>query len=395
MSPREDLRVVRWLFSGSLSVSVLLAGGLTFTGGGMRIAVVLLAALVLGLLALEILARRGAPIRWLLAVAALNACTVVPELILRLIDFRHAPRLEAGYPDVTRHRYFEFDRDLFWKSPTDDPAINSMGFRGREVVSPKPEGVFRILFLGDSCTALGRPTPYPMLAEQRLNEELGTDELRFESVIMAVAGYTTHQGLVAARKYGIYVEADLAFVTFGWNDHWQASRAIDAEREAADPDSLLGRARRKLRILHLSDWLLSRLLASSSQIDSARVPPAHFRSNLLEISDELGAQGMPVVFVTAPTSHYALGVPADLIGRGYAPDEEAVLDRHRDYADIVREVARERGSILLDLEGRYQERADLAALFLTDGVHFTEEGYELTAEIIVDLVRERILSRRR
>jgi lysophospholipase L1-like esterase len=380
---RTRVAGARRFFLGSLALSVLLAALLASRGGGWTIPLVLLALFALGSLVFEALARRAWPLRLLLTLAALNAFTVVPELVLRLVDFRHAPHLEAGYPDLTRRRYFEHDSELFWKSPTQDPAVNSLGFRGREL-EPKTAGVRRVLFLGDSCAALGRPTPYPMLVEERLNEEHG--EGRYESVIMAVAGYSSYQGLVAARKYASLVEADLVFVCFGWNDHWQASRAVDAERASVDPDALLQRARRKLRLLHFSDWLLSRLLGPPAQLDSPRVPPEHFRSNLQEICGLFRDPLVPVVLVTAPTSHYALGVPAQLIERGYAPDERTVVERHRAYAQIVREVAEEEGAILLDLERSYQDRADLAELFLEDGVHFTERGYELVAEIVSDLV---------
>jgi lysophospholipase L1-like esterase len=101
-----------------------------------------------------------------------------------------------------------------------------------------------------------------------------------------------------------------------------------------------------------------------------------------------------VIFVTAPTSFYGLGVPAYLMQAGLTPDAETVLAEHRDYNQIVREVAREESAHLLDLEaelGRLPNQ-ELESIFRLDGIHFTPLGAErVAAEVAAFLALEGLL----
>jgi lysophospholipase L1-like esterase len=65
-----------------------------------------------------------------------------------------------------------------------------------------------------------------------------------------------------------------------------------------------------------------------------------------------------------------------------------VLRLHRQYNQIVREVAATEGDTveLLDLERHWATRADLGALFIEDGIHFTAEGSALAADQIAAFV---------
>ena len=61
--------------------------------------------------------------------------------------------------------------ELFWVLPASEPGVNSLGFRDDEPQVPKPEEVFRILFLGDSCVEQG----YPGHVEYLLNDDRGRE----------------------------------------------------------------------------------------------------------------------------------------------------------------------------------------------------------------------------
>ena len=88
--------------------------------------------------------------------------------------------------------------------------------------------VFRIIYLGDSCTQQG----FPGIIERLLNYFFGTDSLRFECITLAVSGYSSYQGKVMAEMYGGLFEPDLVVVLFGWNDHWQAYHSIDSKTKS-------------------------------------------------------------------------------------------------------------------------------------------------------------------
>jgi hypothetical protein len=99
-----------------------------------------------------------------------------------------------------------------------------------------------------------------------------------------------------------------------------------------------------------------------------------------------------VVFITAPTSQYRLGVPDYLENQGFVPNKAAATTLHRQYNEIVRDVATGDGVFLLDLEA---ETAALPAeglgqLFMKDGIHFTDKGLETVAIRIARFAREEL-----
>ncbi len=79
-------------------------------------------------------------------------------------------------------------------------------------------------------------------------------------------------------------------------------------------------------------------------LEQVRVPADQYRNNLAGIYDVLNAAGIPVVFLTAPTSHYRDGVPDYLVDQDFARDRDSVKRLHRQYNDIVRQVAARRSA---------------------------------------------------
>jgi lysophospholipase L1-like esterase len=327
---------------------------------------------------------------WMLALATLNFFLIVPELTLRVAGFRSEAGIQFGYPRPEEFVGFDPDERLFWKLRTSGRNVNSFGFPGEEVVIPKPAGRYRILFLGDSCTQQG----YPDMVEVLLNAGDETTPRRFESVTLAISGYSSHQGRVLADMYGERLEPDLAVVYFGWNDHWQAYQAIDSERAVPKPPSpwarYLGFAQQS-RLMQGLGSLLASLTDANEPIGEVRVPRAQYQENLLAIQRLLGSRRVPVLFVTAPTSHYRLGVPDYLVDLKFVRDKESSAAMHRSYNETVREVAAATGSYLLDLERDFDSSDDLGAVFTRDGIHFTQAGLALVAKRVADFLGEVVL----
>jgi lysophospholipase L1-like esterase len=316
----------------------------------------------------------------LLGLGTLVVALALPEIALRLFGFHFEPGIEFGFPRPQAMAKFAPDERLFWKLRTGDASVaekwsgNSMGFPGPEVVLPKPQGMERILFLGDSCTFLGYPE-FTMKDLRGAPEEKGKS---FDSVILAIPGYSSHQGRVAAEMYGQNLEADVVVVYFGWNDHWKAYGSIDSEKVVhvshSLPSRFFARASRDMRLLQAMNWLRQRMTGADQPIGRLRVPPEEYAANLTAIDALFEQHGTQVIFVTAPTSHYALGVPPYLLLLHFVDDAEGAMKLHRAYNEIVRETARRTGAILLDLEAEAEARDDLATLFIADGIHFTEAG---------------------
>jgi len=327
--------------------------------------------------------------RWLtglaLLISTINLIVISPELILRTIDFEYASSVSYGGLRPDRRILFEPDRDLMWRFPADQPGINSFGFRGDEVRVPKPPGVRRLLFLGDSCT----DQDFAGYVEQLLTNHSAGDSLRYESIVMAVPGYSSHQGRIIAEKYGDMVRADVAFVFFGWNDHWLAYGGTDAQLGKSRVASFLRDMSYHSRLMQLA-LKVSSMITDNSQdiVEQVRVPASEFHDNLRTIDSILFASGTKVIFVTAPSGHNLSGVPSYLIEQRLAPGEAFVLSKHREYCDIVRSVSRQTFSGLLDLEAQFSTLAN-PDLFTDDGIHFTDAGLKTVAAIMYAYLLDR------
>lgn len=372
----------------SFSISTLLAGVLLIQGRVAVLTVILWAILTLSIGFLERLLRtRNRETGWLLGLATLCFVSSVPELALRISDFRYESRVQYGVLRPDFYTYFIPDRELFWKYSPESPGVNSLGFRDKEAPTPKPKRTKRFLYLGDSCTE----QDFARFVDAILNRERNPDSLTFESVKLAVAGYSSHQGAVMAELYGRRLEADAAIVYFGWNDHWLAYRRTDAETANDHFGHLMNEVNHHSRLLQWIRSALPRRLqpAADSTLDVVRVPPVRYRENLLRIHSVFEELGVPVIFVTAPTAHYRLGVPDYLVERKLGKNKEWIMARHKEYNQIVRKVSQVTGANLLDLETEFDSLKQLERIFMRDGIHFTPYGLEL-----VGIQLSRILAKR-
>ena len=333
--------------------------------------------------------------KWLLSAAVLVLAVVVPELMLRAAGFTFRSGIQFGYPDPERMAFFRSDPRLFWKlNPAADPARvradvdgNSRGFQGPDPEIPKPPGTYRALFLGDSCTFQG----FPWRAAERMRDQKIPEDRSAEAVSLAIPGYSSLQGLRAAEDYGRDLEPDVVFVFFGWNDHWAAYGRIDSQKDLRTENRFAAAMFESSRLLQGVAWLASRARGSAQPLDVPRVLPNEYRENLSAIAALFAARRVPVVFLTAPTTFYELGVPQVHVDKGFAKSGEDAIRLHREYNAIVREVAESSGARLLDLEKEMGLAPELESWFLKDGIHFSPAGRQWVAERIAQFVSEDVL----
>jgi len=96
---------------------------------------------------------------------------------------------------------------------------NNIGGRGGHIEIPKPEGLYRILFVGDSITfgwGVAEEDIYVTRIEQALRELCGPDKI--ECVNLSVLGYNTVQEVALLNHRGVKVEPDLVCIVFCGND---------------------------------------------------------------------------------------------------------------------------------------------------------------------------------
>ena len=331
---------------------------------------------------------RGWPCRWFLSLAVLNLLAVVPELALRLRGFRYESGRQFGYPQPSEFTRFVPHPQLLWTYAPGQPGVNAWGFREREV-RPRAarERAARVVFLGDSCTEQGYPAILELLHNAR------HPEAPIECLSLALSGYSSWQGRRVAELYGARAEADVAVVWFGWNDHWLAYGAPDAEKRA--PEARQAPWRHVLagsRLLQLAQRLADRALGRQSRpLGRPRVSAEEYRANLTAIYGVFERLGVPVVFVTAPSSHAAVRVPDFLVSDGLLPDKATGLRWHAEYNAVVREVQRAcPRSVLCDLETAYRRLPPdaLRRVFMGDGIHFMPAGLALVASDVLRAVEE-------
>jgi len=158
-----------------------------------------------------------------------------PELALRAAGLRFD---EAGVifgiwaPIAARD-----DPDFFWTLPPERSEVNVEGFPGPEFVIPKPAGVCRMLFFGESCTQQG----FPRGGEARLSADL-PEPLDLPRVSEAEC----RENLAAIGDLVTRAESSLA----SWRAYNEVVRKLSRERgrpsldlaaladEAPDPDAI-------------------------------------------------------------------------------------------------------------------------------------------------------------
>ncbi len=177
--------------------------------------------------------RGGGPRRAAMALVALAFAACVALLVAEL-GARTAMALGAPL-DRTLLRIagtecrLAFDETLGWKNVAGSVdrchdevvATNRLGFRGGEIVTPKPSGALRILALGDSFTwgwGVASDATFPSQLEERLRAAHPGQSI--EVVNGGVSGYGTVQELLWLDRIGRVVEPDIV-VLFYYRNDWR------------------------------------------------------------------------------------------------------------------------------------------------------------------------------
>lgn len=262
--------------------------------------------------------------------------------------------------------------------------INSMGYRDREVNPVKDPHVFRVVCLGDSCTAAGEP-PYPWLLHDRLQQKPLWNR-RWQVVNMGVFGYSSSQGLRDFQHKASVLKPDLVTVYYGWNDHWWSGlNKPDSLAMATETGPVVSTLVNALSYRRIGRLALSglRILPSSpvkQGEDCLRVPVGEFGRNLRAILAEASTAGAAVIFITAPRSGT---LNEHLVRRGNIKSIEDGIRDHDAYVETVRMVAKDTRTPLLDLAAEYSCRT---GFFREDGIHPSPEGIRLIAEDLYNLL---------
>jgi lysophospholipase L1-like esterase len=331
-----------------------------------------------------------------LALAASLAALLAVEGAFRLLEGRlgvDRGRLERFRDFVwtggeTAH-YVPRAHVLYTRRPN-DPEVNSLGFLGDEFPVEKRPGVLRIACIGSSTTeggnGEGRRGSYPYLLGVLLASRI---DRPVETLNFGVSGWTTAEEMV---NYFLVVQdysPDLVLIHEAVNDYdprtWPGFRTDYSHYRQpwkapgySLPFRLLVRwsdafAFYELRTEGLGlPVVVVRPPQGPQRLEPSPQTALAFRRNIRTMAEHVRLRGGVPVLVTMPCDSRA-----DATFVHY----RAAIDEHN---QILRDLAREHGFALVDLDARARARPDgLHSAFL-DIVHMTPEGNRFKAEAIAD-----------
>lgn len=287
----------------------------------------------------------------------------IGELVLRTINYGSiTPGMNFGVNtkmSLDQGRFLP-DRDLFWKLPIHQLDRDFRAIQP-DVEVPSKGNRRRILIMGDSCSKISTAIPpYSVLLE---------DSLRGHDVEVwnaAVPGYTTWQGRAWLAKQLLAVEADVAVVYYGWNDHWRATGITDRKYAA------------RLRGAPLR---LALLIEKMPDPPPVRVPLDQYRENLEAIVADLEAAGTRVILVAAP-ANLTQEARARLLQIRYLIRGDDAGGLHQEYLDVVHQVCEGTGATLMDAAAVFAAVGSPKRLLMRDGIHLMDDGHRLMATLL-------------
>ncbi len=335
----------------------------------------------------------------------------VVEIGLRLAGFNSAVKEETklrllfqmGAPlrpvDPAAFGPYNRDRLLFWKlQPNEFDEVNAKSYRGVMRSYDKPNGVLRLIIIGDSC-AYGIMTKnkdtYAYLLEAKLNSlHKGT----FEVINAGVPGYSSLQGLRYLRNELIKYHPDMVLVGFGFNDLCEAVGKKDSDivlmpsffitinnklsafkfykllkqitfrlksifHHISQSKTAITGAENAMPLDEIAD-LDALIRAQSQQLVSAptrRVPPEDFAKNIKDIVDIGQKNNFPVILLALPSINGCFG-----------------------YGPLLRLFSKKYNIPLIDLITEFERRKANTQAYFIDNNHYNKEGHRLVAEIIFD-----------
>ena len=177
--------------------------------------------------------------------------------------------------------------------------INGRGFVGPEFEQLPPEGVVRIIAVGDSCTfllGLWR-FAYPSILERRLNAAGGGK--RFEVINAGIEGYNSTFAKARIEQELIGYRPHLVLIYVGWNDLMKMDpRGLQAVGKYATlaglmEQSYLVRAYRKVMFVHLRPLLFQpKVGLDSYSRDYDEYVPTVYQGNLQSSVETLRSRGI-------------------------------------------------------------------------------------------------------
>lgn len=321
---------------------------------------------------------------------------------------------------------------------------NEHGFRGKQFLRAKAQGVFRIICIGASTTfghgSSSDETTFPAILEAKLNRT-GMANKKFEVINAGIPGYNALQQLIIFNTEIFELEPDLVIFYTGWNDiscmfrletsayekmfvgtdrfisdalvkedkyytrsRWAILRQIGRWRYKIDKKKMIlnqgykqvasSEERKQLMVRNIKKYLKNNYFFNR---------PIRIYKNCLDSMMLLaGKRGIKVCILTlpeiikkdSPEYIYPLFNKKFPESASFLKDDfytQMRFEVQEQFNSVIRQLAEDNHCILVDIDRVIPKTKKVLDLFC-DEAHFSDKGNDFTADLIIkELAKEGIV----
>lgn len=335
--------------------------------------------------------------KWTFMIGLIIVSTVVIFLVAELaIRIRQAEKYGAA---ATAEEFYTVDPKSDLRIPRagfskGNISINSLGFRGPEIVAKKPSGAIRLAFLGASTTICsevsGNDFVWPHIATTSLSRAF--PEAHFDYINGGVSGYSVFSSFKNLKHRITPLLPDIIVIYHATNDMSGDLRKLAVKQGLLDDEKfqefswpgryslLWNLVEKNLRIMaaqHANQNNHAKLTFEPDKIGT------EFRADLIKLV-HLAQKKAKIVAIATFSSHLrkeqtsAQQKSAMASAIFYMPfmTSEGLLTSYERYNQIIREVAKETGALLIEGENEIPGTPE----YFVDSVHFNDNGSKMMAD---------------
>jgi lysophospholipase L1-like esterase len=328
--------------------------------------------------------------KWLFLVGLIIISLLVTFLVAELaIRIRQAEKYGAA---ATSEEFYTHDpksgllvpRASFSKG---NISINSLGFRGPEILAQKPEGTIRIAFLGASTTICsevsGNEFVWPHLATASLSKSF--PKTQFDYINGGVSGYSVDSSFKNLKYRITPLQPDIIIIYHATNDMSGDLRKLAVKQKLLAEEGFqeFSWPGRYSLLWNLVEKNLRIMVAQHANEDQDKLTfnphkiGAEFRTDLIKLV-HLAKKSTKIVAIATFSSHLRKGQSLAEQKRAmasaifYMPfmTPDGLLTSYERYNQIIRDVAEETGVILIEGENDIPG----TPAYFVDSVHFNDDG---------------------
>ena len=277
--------------------------------------------------------------------------------------------------------------------------VNSAGFRGPELITPKPVDDVRIAFLGASTTFAAEPSSddaevWPDLVVQKLRRRF--PKTRFDYINGGVPGHTLSSTRKLLQARILALQPDIIVIFPGTNDLVGELMDLAVAQGLARPhdassESWIARKSLLWELVAKNLRVISARQAARSGSQGLKFDPSElgkqFGPNLVALLKEASADAQRVAIATFPTqlrSHQSRErqLSAAVSAFVYMPFMSAngLIAAYANHNQLIEQAALAQGALLIGNEEAFPADPD----HFVDTVHFANKGNQVMASRVAD-----------